>query len=76
MIELESIADRLGLTVNGLMEAAGEWEENEDYTTQLGSERWRDEFDTRVAARFWAAWRTVTGQTPKDATAQFFSCSC
>ncbi len=82
VIELESIADRLDLTVNGLMEAAERWEQTHDgewggeYTTQMGSEHWRDNFDSRVAARFWTAWRTVTGQTPKDGTAQFFSCSC
>jgi hypothetical protein len=73
---IEKIAASLGLTYNALMGYAEDWQLHKEYTVQSGSEHWRDTFDDDMAATFWKHWAVVTGQTPRDATAQFFSCSC
>lgn len=66
-----------------VMEAAAAWLESggRDYTTQMGSEDWRDDFPF---AAFWAKYVLITGaepdwskvEWPGDVRGQFFSCSC
>lgn len=69
-----------------IMKAAASWEEGEErgrsgdgwggnYVTQVGSENWRDHFPS-YAEGFWKRFALITGITPYDPGASFFSCSC
>lgn len=72
---ITEIADVLGMSYTDLMNAAGLWCRHEEYTTEYGSEHWRDTFP-EYATEFWALHEIVTGIKTKDETASFFSCSC
>jgi hypothetical protein len=83
---LREIAARLGITVEGLMDAAefwlagereksGEW--NGNYTVEHGSEHWRNTFQGEMVDDFWRQYEIVRGTAVKAESKQaFFSCSC
>lgn len=71
--DLPMIKDEMGY--KELMEAAAYWLRTGDYTTQMGSERWRDTFPM-LAKEFWECYQTVTGFSHTRQHGSFFSCSC
>jgi len=73
---LDNLAAELDITYNALMEAADAWVLHGDYTTQYGSEWWRDTLDCSRAPHFWQRYEIVTGRKPESETDTFFSCSC
>ena len=71
-------AEALDLTVNALMGYAERWlssiNEWGDYTVQMGSEQWRDDFRP---TEFWHHYEVVTGKVvPQEKKQSFFCCSC
>lgn len=71
---LREFAAKCDCGYNMLLEAANLWLDDEEYTTQLGSSSWRDNFED--AEGFWHHFEIVTGRKVEDHTATFFSCSC
>jgi hypothetical protein len=75
-IWLEKLAANLDLTLNALLAAAERWIMDEEYTTQQGSEHWRNTF-YEYADAFWPHYQRFTGRTVvKEKQEAFFSCSC
>lgn len=68
---LRKHADNIGLSYDALMAAADQWVDDHEYTTQLGSETWRDGYDPQ----FWEMYEKVRGKTVAKKE-NFFSCSC
>lgn len=71
---LRTFAAEMDIGYQGLMDAATQWVEREEYTVQQGSERWRDSFGN--AKEFWHHYEIVTGTKVKDHEATFFCCTC
>ncbi len=73
---IDRIADAIDITYTQLMRGARDWigSDGEDYTTEFGSENWRDEFPG-YAEEFWECYALVTG-TENVNRGSFFSCSC
>lgn len=64
----------LGLTDDVLIQNAERWLEDQDYTVQRDSQRWRDNFN---ATEFWHHYEVVTGKiVPEDKKQSFYCCSC
>lgn len=72
---LENLADSIGLTYQGLMEAAERYNAGGQCTTQMGDMTWQDGLYGKEE-EFWRHYEVVTGEKAQDPTAQFFSCSC
>jgi hypothetical protein len=74
---LTAFAAETDIDYSGLMAAADRWLRWGDWTTQHGSETWRDAFyEKGVPEAFWARYAVVTGRLPEDFKDRFFSCSC
>lgn len=73
---LDDLAAEMDVTYNALMEAADDWVLHGNYTTQYGSQWWRDTLDSSRAPSFWQRYEIVTGRKPESETDTFFSCSC
>lgn len=73
---LKEIAAECDIGYDMMMHAAEMWLDREDYTTQQGSETWRDSFPA-YAQEFWELYEKLSGKpVPADKRISFFSCSC
>jgi len=73
---IAEIAAAVDIGYNGLMRAAADWLDGEEYTVQMGSEEWRDTFP-EYQEEFWSLYEVVTGKSvEREKRGQFFSCSC
>lgn len=72
--QLIDIAEELDITLNCLLKYAGNWLEDGDYFTEMGSEHMRSTFNPD---KFWPLYEEYTGiKVPHTKKESFFSCSC
>lgn len=71
---IEEFAARLNYTVKRLMDAAGLYDESEEYELD-NTEAYKD-IPSPAWEEFWKHYEVVTGKKPKDPKASFFTCSC
>lgn len=71
----EDYGEKIPMSYERLMEAAGRWIDDQQLTTQHGWEAWRESFPDR-AREFWEHYQIITGRKPPEVDDSFFSCSC
>ena len=71
----EGYGEKIPMSYERLMEAAGHWIDDQQLTTQHGWEAWRESFPDR-AREFWEHYQIITGRKPPEVDDSFFSCSC